>query len=71
MRYFNATEITRPEADHIRLTCSGSLSTTLVISLGSKWYDVRGLAERDLRKFVEQLLREEFRLIQAGHTTPH
>jgi hypothetical protein len=71
MRYFNASEITRPEADYIRLTCTQSRSATLVISLGSKWYDVRALTEKELRTFVEHLLREELELIQAGGTTPH
>jgi hypothetical protein len=71
MRYFNAMEITRPEADHIRLTSNVSLSDTLVISLGSKWYDVRGLTEKELQHFVEQLLREDLELVRAGAKAPH
>jgi len=34
MRYFLVTEITRPEADHIRLTADDSVSKIVVISLG-------------------------------------
>jgi hypothetical protein len=71
MRYFNAAEITRPEADYIRLTCNDSLSSTLVITLGSKWYDVRGLTHGELRSFVEQLLRDDQALMAAGRITPH
>jgi hypothetical protein len=71
MRYFNAAEITRPEADHIRLTCEESLSSIVVISLGSKWYDVRRLTEKELRNFVDQMLRQELELIRAGCDTPH
>ena len=58
-RYFNAREITRPEAQHIRRTSSASQSSIVVISLGSRWFDVRGLKEQELHRFVEQLLREE------------
>jgi len=71
MRYFNAIEITRPEAQHIRLTSGESLSTTVVISFGSRWFDVRRLTERELRKFVEQLLRDEVAGILAGCDAPH
>lgn len=68
MRYFNATEITPAEAHHIRLTCSASRSSTIVISLGSRWFDVRGLTQNELHKFVEQLLRQE---PAAGCNTLH
>ena len=71
MRYFNATEVTRPEADYIRRTSDESLSNTVVISLSARWYDVRRLTERELRDFVEQLLREELELIRAGCEIPH
>ena len=71
MRYFNATEVTRPEADYIRQTTDASLSNTVVISLSSRWYDVRRLTEKELRDFVEQLLREELDLVRAGGQTPH
>jgi hypothetical protein len=71
MRYFSATEITLAEADHIRRTCEESLSSVVVISLGSKWYDVRRLTEKELRYFVDQLLRQELELIRAGGDTPH
>jgi hypothetical protein len=71
MRYFNATEVTRPEADYIRQTSDDSLSNTVIISLSSRWYDVRRLTEKQLHDFVEQLLREELDLIRAGCDTPH
>lgn len=71
MRYFKATEINRAEADHIRLTSDGSVSKIVVISLGTRWYDVRRLTERELRDFVDQLMREELELIRAGCDTPH
>jgi hypothetical protein len=35
MRYFQATEITRPEADYIRRTTDDSVSSVVVISLGT------------------------------------
>jgi hypothetical protein len=53
MPYFNATEVTRPEADYIRQTTDASLSDTVVISLSSRWYDVRRLTEKELRDFVD------------------
>ena len=69
MRYFNAREITRPEAQHIRRTSSSaSQSSIVVISLGSRWFDVRGLKEQELHRFVEQLLREE---LMADSGTRH
>jgi hypothetical protein len=71
MRYFKATEINRAEADHIRLTSDDSVSKIVVISLGTRWYDVRRLTERELRDFVDQLMREELALIRAGCDTPH
>jgi hypothetical protein len=71
MRYFNATEVTRPEADYIRQTTDESLSNTVVISLSSRWYDVRRLTDKELRDFVEQLLREELELVRAGGQIPH
>jgi len=71
MRYFDATEITRPQADHIRLTSDESHSNILVISLGTRWYDVRRLTEKELRDFVDQLMREELEVIRAGCDTPH
>ena len=48
MRYFQATEITRPEADHIRLTADDLVSKIVVISLGTRWHDVRHLTEKEL-----------------------
>jgi hypothetical protein len=71
MRYFQATEITRTEADHIRLTTDGSVSKVVVISLGTRWYDVRRLTEKELRGFVDQLVRGELELMRAGRDTPH
>ncbi len=71
MRYFAAGEVTRPEADYIRRTSDESPSDTVVISLNEKWYDVRLLTERELRDFVEQLLRQEMALLRAGCDTPH
>jgi hypothetical protein len=71
MRYYQATEITRPEADHIRLTTDDSVSKVVVISLGTRWYDVRRLTEKELRGFVDQLLRGELELIRAGRDAPH
>jgi hypothetical protein len=71
MRYFEATEITRPEADHIRLTADDSVSKIVVISLGTRWFDVRRLTEQELRGFVDQLVRGELELIRAGRDTPH
>jgi hypothetical protein len=59
VRYFNATQITRREAKHIRSTYGASGSSIVVISIGSRWFDVRLLTEKELRGFVEQLLREE------------
>ena len=70
-RYFQAAEITRPEADHIRLTTYDSVSNVVVISLGTSWYDVRRLTEKDLGAFVDQLVRAELELIRAGHDAPH
>ena len=70
MRYFQATEITRPEADHIRLTADNSVSKIVVISLGTRWYDVRHLTEKELHGFVDQLMREELELVRAGRDTP-
>jgi hypothetical protein len=69
MRYFDATEITRTEADHIRQTSCES--RIVVISLGTRWFDVRGLSEKELRDFVDQLMREELELIRAGWGAPH
>jgi hypothetical protein len=68
MRYFNAREITPPEAQRIRRTSSASQSSIVVISLGSRWFDVRGLKEEELHAFVEQLPREE---ATAGCGTLH
>ena len=69
MRYFDATEISRAEADQIRT--SSSETRIVVISLGTRWFDVRGLSENELRDFVDQLMREELELIRAGWDTPH
>ena len=69
MRHFDATEITRAGADHIRLTSSES--RIVVISLGTRWFDVRRLSEKELPDFVDQLMREELELIRAGWDTPH
>jgi hypothetical protein len=71
MRYFQATEITRPEADHIRLTTDHSVEKIVVISLGTRWYDVRRLTEKELTGFVDQLVRGELELVRAGRDTPH
>lgn len=71
MRYFQAAEITRPEADHIRLTVDDAVSKIVVISLGTRWFDVRRLTEQELREFVEQLVRGELELLRAGRYTPH
>jgi hypothetical protein len=71
MRYFQATQITRPEADHIRLTTDDSVSKVVVISLGTRWYDVRRLTEKELGGFVDQLVRGELELIRAGRDIPH
>jgi hypothetical protein len=68
MRCFNAREITRREAQRIRRSSSASQSSIVVISLGSRWFDVRGLKEQELHRFVEQLLREE---LTAGCGTLH
>jgi hypothetical protein len=70
MRYFQAAEITRPEADYIRLT-DDSVSSVVVISLGTRWYDVRRLTEKELSGFVDQLVRGELELVRAGRDTPH
>lgn len=69
MRYFDATEITCADADRIRLTSRES--RIVVISLGTRWYDVRRLSEKELRDFVDQLMREELELVRAGCDTPH
>jgi hypothetical protein len=71
MRYFQATEITRPEADHIRLGADASVSKIVVISLGTRWFDVRHLTEQELRGFVDQLVRGELELVRAGRDAPH
>jgi hypothetical protein len=71
MRYFQAREITRPEADHIRLTADDAVSKIVVISLGTRWFDVRCLTEQELRGFVDQLVRGELELLRAGRDTPH
>jgi hypothetical protein len=68
MRYFEATEITRVEADQIRMTSRES--RIVVISLGTRWYDVRQLTEIELRDFVDHLMREELEVIRAGWDTP-
>jgi hypothetical protein len=68
MRYFNATEITQLEAQDIRRTSVASRSSTVVISLGARWFDVRRLTEKELHRFVEQLLRDE---LTADCGTPH
>ena len=71
MRYLQATEISRPEADHIRRTADDSVAKIVVISIGTRWFDVRRLTERELRGFVDQLMRGELALIRAGRDTPH
>jgi hypothetical protein len=71
MRYFQATEITRPEADHIRLTADDPVSKIVVISLGTRWFDVRRLTEQELRGFVDQLVRGVLELVRARRDTPH
>jgi hypothetical protein len=71
MRYFQVTEITRPEADHIRLTADDSVSKIVVISLGTRWFDVRRLTEQELQGFVDQLVRGELELLRAGRDAPH
>jgi hypothetical protein len=68
MRYFEASKITRAEADQIRMTSRES--RIVVISLGTRWYDVRRLTEIELRDFVDQLMREELEVIRAGWETP-
>jgi hypothetical protein len=68
MRYFQAREITRPEADHIRLTADDAVSKIVVISLGTRWFDVRCLTEQELRGFVD---RGELELLRAGRDTAH
>jgi hypothetical protein len=69
--YCPATEITRPEADHIRLTADDSSSKIVVISLNTRCYDVRRLTERELRGFVDQLARGELKLVRAKRDAPH
>ena len=71
MRYFQATEITRPEADHIRLTSDELLKGRCHLASATKWYDVRCLTETELMGFVDQLMRGELELIRAGRDTPH
>jgi hypothetical protein len=68
MRYFEATEIIPAEADRIRMTSRES--RIVVISLDTRWYDVRRLTEIELRDFVDQLMREELEVIRAGWDTP-
>jgi hypothetical protein len=68
MRFFNATEVSLAEAEDIRLTSRTSQSNIVVISLDARWFDVRRLTKKELRKFVEHLLREE---LKAGCRTSH
>ena len=47
------------------------LAIVVVISLGTSWYDVRRLTEKELRGVVDQLVRGELELVRAGRDTPH
>lgn len=66
MRYHKAVEITRPEADLIITVCGVSLTDTVVISHGDKWYDVRSMTRAECEAFVADLARAEI-ITQDAH----
>ncbi len=59
MRYHKATEITQREADSIIATGGVSLTDTVVISHGDKWFDVRSMTRAECEAFVADLARAE------------
>jgi len=59
MRYHKAVEITQPEADSIITIGGVSLTDTVVISHGDKWYDVRSMTRAECEAFVADLARAE------------
>jgi len=69
VRYHKAIEISRPEADFIIGTSSGS--DVVVMSFSDKWYDVRALTGREIDEFVADLLRADMANLRAGRVTPH
>jgi len=69
MRFHKAIEISRPEADFIIKTSSGS--DVVVMSHSDKWYDVRRLTGREIDEFVADLLRADMANLRAGCVTPH
>ncbi|NJO32129.1 MAG: hypothetical protein HC869_02395 [Rhodospirillales bacterium] len=71
MRYHKATKLTRPEADFIIQTATSSRNALAVINHHEDWYDVRALTEKEFDEFLEDLLREDLKKIEAGCITPH
>ena len=71
MRYHKAVEITRPEADSIIAVGGVSLTDTVVISHGDKWYDVRSMTRAECEAFVADLAREEIITQDAELRLPH
>jgi len=69
LRFHKAIEISRPEADFIIRTSSGS--DVVVMSHSDKWYDIRALTSREIDDFVADLLRAEMANLRAGCVTPH
>jgi hypothetical protein len=59
MRYHKAAKITQSEADLIIANGGASLSDTVVISHGDKWYDVRSMTRAECEAFVADLARAE------------
>ena len=71
MRYHKAVAITKPEADYLMATATSSLSDTIVISHGEKWYDVRAMTPSELAAFVADLARAEFAAHNAQMYPPN
>ena len=71
MRYHKASEITKSEADLVVATTSISVTDTVVISHGEKWYDVRSMTWDEIEDFVADLARAEIAAEEATMSLPN
>ena len=71
MRYHKAVKISRLEAHFIIAAITSSHTDLVVVSHHGEWFDVRSLNEKEVDRFLEDLMRADIADLQAGCITPH
>ncbi len=70
MRYHQAVEVTKPEADFIIANGTSTRTDVVVVSRGGRFYDVRALSRYELDAFVADLVRAENAVLEAQTALP-